>query len=326
MVEVGSECISLCLIINPLIVPWAAQPLFTYTVIQKETHYDEWERGYSPSDHGPGHTAGRLTPAHKFQENQQRGRWADRGPEASRQLKPKIEGSIDYLKQRRSDIGEIANPEDRVWLREIDTMISVLRRNLVKLDPQAANTNDYAHEDDDDGIPSRSHYTSYPARVTHSSEEENLYREDEFQSRNLGLANVERSSMNRKPPRTTSDRDGYVRSRLNASLAERGLQIVPEDDLNLYGHLNGARSPMEKREGRDHGTQTETMKDRTRPTYIKVHQRHVSPETLDVYNLPWEWDKVSPIHRLAGCLADQKTTRMTQNTSSSNDGCQKSIN
>lgn len=112
--------------------------------------------------------------------------------------------------------------------------------------------------------------------------------------------------MNRKPPRTTSDRDGYVRSRLNASLAERGLQIVPEDDLNLYGHLNGARNSMEKWEGRDYGTQTETVKDKTRPTYIKVHQQHVSPETLDAYELPWEWDVVSPIHRLTGCLADKK--------------------
>lgn len=30
-----------------------------------------------------------------------------------------------------------------------------------------------------------------------------------------------------------------------------------------------------------------------RPTYIKVHRKHLSPETLDVYSLPWEWDDVS---------------------------------
>lgn len=33
--------------------------------------------------------------------------------------------------------------------------------------------------------------------------------------------------------------------------------------------------------------------DLTRPTYIKVHQKHLSPETLDAYNLPWEWHDVS---------------------------------
>lgn len=30
-----------------------------------------------------------------------------------------------------------------------------------------------------------------------------------------------------------------------------------------------------------------------RPTYIKVHQKHLSPETLDAYQLPWERDNVS---------------------------------
>lgn len=31
----------------------------------------------------------------------------------------------------------------------------------------------------------------------------------------------------------------------------------------------------------------------SRPTYIKVHRKHLSPETLDEYELPWEWDTVS---------------------------------
>ena len=30
-----------------------------------------------------------------------------------------------------------------------------------------------------------------------------------------------------------------------------------------------------------------------RPTYIKVHRKHLDPETLDVYRLPWELDDVS---------------------------------
>lgn len=28
----------------------------------------------------------------------------------------------------------------------------------------------------------------------------------------------------------------------------------------------------------------------SRPTYIRVQKRHLLPYTLDVYNLPWEWD------------------------------------
>ena len=35
-----------------------------------------------------------------------------------------------------------------------------------------------------------------------------------------------------------------------------------------------------------------------RPTYIKVHRKHLDVETLEVYQLPWEWDEVSFIHTL----------------------------
>ena len=46
--------------------------------------------------------------------------------------------------------------------------------------------------------------------------------------------------------------------------------------------------------GKEHGHSKELkIRDLTRPTYIKVHRKHVSPETLDEYTLPWEWDDVS---------------------------------
>ncbi len=35
--------------------------------------------------------------------------------------------------------------------------------------------------------------------------------------------------------------------------------------------------------------------DLTRPTYIKVHRKHLSPYTLDLYDLPWEWNDVSSL-------------------------------
>ena len=40
--------------------------------------------------------------------------------------------------------------------------------------------------------------------------------------------------------------------------------------------------------------QSEQTMDLQRPTYIRVHKKHLSPETLDDYNLPWVWDDVSP--------------------------------
>ena len=40
--------------------------------------------------------------------------------------------------------------------------------------------------------------------------------------------------------------------------------------------------------------------DLRRPTFVKVHRKHISPETLDAFDLPWQWDTVillpSPIH------------------------------
>lgn len=38
--------------------------------------------------------------------------------------------------------------------------------------------------------------------------------------------------------------------------------------------------------------QTKVM-DLTRPTYIKVNRKYLSPDTLEIYELPWEWDEVS---------------------------------
>ena len=54
--------------------------------------------------------------------------------------------------------------------------------------------------------------------------------------------------------------------------------------------------------GKEHGKGKEIkIKDLTRPTYIKVHRKHVSPETLDEYNLPWEWDEVSILRCPINC-------------------------
>ena len=53
----------------------------------------------------------------------------------------------------------------------------------------------------------------------------------------------------------------------------------------------------EGKKEKEHGHSNEIrIRDLTRPTYIKVHRKHVSPETLDEYHLPWEWDEVSLLH------------------------------
>ena len=47
-------------------------------------------------------------------------------------------------------------------------------------------------------------------------------------------------------------------------------------------------------------TKSNTPDDPTWPTFIKVHRKHIDPETLDIYELPWVWDNVSePRYKLA---------------------------
>lgn len=50
---------------------------------------------------------------------------------------------------------------------------------------------------------------------------------------------------------------------------------------------------LEKGETSKHGGSHKKIMDLRRPTYIKVHQKHLSPETLNIYELPWKWDEVS---------------------------------
>ena len=47
--------------------------------------------------------------------------------------------------------------------------------------------------------------------------------------------------------------------------------------------------------GHGHGGHGEMVMDLARPTYIRVQRKHLSPETLDIYNLPWDRDEVSDI-------------------------------
>lgn len=38
-----------------------------------------------------------------------------------------------------------------------------------------------------------------------------------------------------------------------------------------------------------------------RPTYIKVHRKHLSLATIEAYELPWEWDEVSFLFLVEFC-------------------------
>lgn len=277
--------------------------------------------------YNPGQALGRLAPVRERAENQQQVRKADHGPENPRGSEDKVERSIEYLKKLRVDIGESPDSENRVWFREIDSMIGVLESRFSRLGTQNAKI---GNDEGADRRPSTSHTKPYLGPAARSSKNEMIYGGGDLQSRNVRPASFHRGNMDRWSP------SRMARMRLNLSLAERGLQMVPEDDLEsefsenlkrpghykdydekaygperaLQGMMHQPRESIEglnkgsKKKSNDYGTQTKDI-DLTRPTYIKVHRKHMSPATLDEYELPWEWDDVSPAHRLAGCPADR---------------------
>ncbi len=75
-----------------------------------------------------------------------------------------------------------------------------------------------------------------------------------------------------------------VKARVKKTLVEAG-----------YDEERIEKVLMKGEEGEKHGNERGKTKiaDLTRPTYIKVHRKHVSPETLDEFNLPWEWNEVN---------------------------------
>ncbi|KAL2043333.1 hypothetical protein N7G274_003639 [Stereocaulon virgatum] len=47
---------------------------------------------------------------------------------------------------------------------------------------------------------------------------------------------------------------------------------------------------LKKAEKGGHKNKEKQIMDLRRPTFLKVHRKHMSPETLDEFDLPWEWD------------------------------------
>lgn len=70
-----------------------------------------------------------------------------------------------------------------------------------------------------------------------------------------------------------------------------------------------------EREAKGEKKEPKKIMDLTRPTYIKVHRKYLSPDTLDAYSLPWEWDEVSELDPLSETWSHHVKTELI------NDGC-----
>jgi hypothetical protein len=69
-----------------------------------------------------------------------------------------------------------------------------------------------------------------------------------------------------------------------------------QDPLTKAGYSDARIDELMKGKREKQRNDREWAIDLTRPTYIKVNRKYLLPDTLDHYQLPWEWDKVSPPH------------------------------
>lgn len=116
--------------------------------------------------------------------------------------------------------------------------------------------------------------------------------EEELKEKAIEEYHIKQLEEKAKKDKAKKDADEEFRERVKKTFGQAGYDEKSIEKILKKGE-----------KGKEHGHGKEMkIKDLTRPTYIKVHRKHVSPETLIELVLPWEWDEVSflrsPIKRL----------------------------
>ena len=105
---------------------------------------------------------------------------------------------------------------------------------------------------------------------------------------------IEEYNRKQKEEKEKKEADEELKERVKKTLGQAGYDEESIDKILKKG---------EKEKEHGHGKEIK-ISDLKRPTYIKVHRKHVSPETLEEYHLPWHWDEVNSVLRcrLSQCL------------------------
>lgn len=109
-------------------------------------------------------------------------------------------------------------------------------------------------------------------------------REEELKKRAVEEYNHKQAEKAAKEKKDKEEADKAFRDRVKTTFAAAGYSDESIERI-LAKEAKGEKGEQKK------------IMDLTRPTYIKVHRKHLSPDTLDAYSLPWEWDEVSDLPR-----------------------------
>ena len=84
-----------------------------------------------------------------------------------------------------------------------------------------------------------------------------------------------------------------LKKKKEKEVADNALKERVRTTLAAAGYDESSIEKILGKEGKGHGQGQKKITDLRGPTYIRVHRKHLSPDTLDTYDLPWEWDVVS---------------------------------
>lgn len=131
-------------------------------------------------------------------------------------------------------------------------------------------------------------------------------KEEEFKKQVLAEAEREKYEKELKEKKRKEEEDKIFKARLKdmylaQGYSEESIEIMIKDAEEKKKN-KGHHSPKGTDIVKITTEQTKVM-DLSRPTYIKVNRKYLSPETLDAYGLPWEWDDVSFLYSISNAPA-----------------------
>ncbi|KAL8755998.1 MAG: hypothetical protein Q9199_003232 [Rusavskia elegans] len=129
--------------------------------------------------------------------------------------------------------------------------------------------------------------------------------EEEFKKRVIAEAEREKYEKELKEKKKEEEEDKIFKARLKEmylaqGYSEESIEIMIKDAENKRKGSHGGHSPhnphsphaLAGHEGAMVPINVHTnVVNLSKPTYLKVHRKHLSPDTLDASDLPWEWDE-----------------------------------
>ncbi|KAI4108019.1 MAG: hypothetical protein L6R37_001301 [Teloschistes peruensis] len=137
--------------------------------------------------------------------------------------------------------------------------------------------------------------------IAEAKEAAKKQEEEELKKRLVAEAEREKYEKDLKEKKKKEEEDRIFTARLKdmylaQGYSEESIEIMIQDAENKKIHgSHSSHSPHSPHAFSHHDNAIVKIEDHMkvvdlgRPTYIKVHRKHLSPETLDAYGLPWEW-------------------------------------